>query len=73
MASKILFCLNFGLFSLIKKRSCCIPLEKAQKVTSTGEKFIKNGWPVQKLWNFLTQKSGKKVFQLFLHILDFLL
>jgi hypothetical protein len=44
-----------------------------QKVTSTGGKIIKNLWPVQKLWNFLTQKSGKKVVELFLQILDFLL
>jgi hypothetical protein len=34
---------------------------------------MKIGWPVQKLWHFLAQKSGKKVFQLFLYILEFLL
>jgi hypothetical protein len=69
---KSVFALISDFFFLIDIRSCCIPLERAQKVTSTGEKIIKNGWPVQKLWNFLTPKSGKKVFQLFLHILEFL-
>jgi hypothetical protein len=35
---------------------------------------MKIGYPVQKLWHFLAQKSGKKkVFQLFLDILEFLL
>jgi hypothetical protein len=34
---------------------------------------MKIGWPVQKLWHFSAQKSGKKVFQLFLYILEFLL
>jgi hypothetical protein len=33
---------------------------------------MKIGYPVQKLWHFPAQKS-KKVFQLFLDILEFLL
>jgi hypothetical protein len=31
-------------------------------------KVVKNGWPVQKLWHFIAQKSRKKIY-----ILEFLL
>jgi hypothetical protein len=51
---------KLGLTFFHQNRSCCISIERVQKVTSIGTKIIKLYWPVQKLWHFSAQKSENK-------------